>query len=61
MNNEPFSPHLRYGDDCPVCGNPVKAVVVSESKNGPRVYNGECSEYKSEGASRHIFHQDFDS
>jgi len=59
-----FGDRLRFGDDCPVCGDSVKAVVESRPCgdcgrcDGPRVYNPECSQFDSdEGITRHIFHQ----
>jgi C4-type Zn-finger protein len=59
-----FGDRLRYGDDCPVCGDDVKAVVENcecpdcGRVDGPRVYNGECSQTDTEtGIARYIFHQ----
>jgi hypothetical protein len=55
---------LRYGDDCPVCGRPVKTIVESRPcgncgrVDGPRVYNGECAQHGEDGVSRYIFHQE---
>jgi len=57
-DTEPFE-RVEYGDDCPVCGDPVKAVVTSYAEaDGPRVQNSECSEYKRDSSQcRFIFHQ----
>ena len=57
IDREPFDEQLRYGDECPVCGESVKAVVTGVSTEGPRVYNSECSQYAEEVGSRYIFHQ----
>jgi len=58
-----FENRLRYGDDCPVCGEDVKAWVKPREcggcgrRDGPTVYNGECSQHLDGGPSRYIFHQ----
>lgn len=49
-----FDNVLSYGDDCPVCGRPVKATV--EGGDGTRAWNTECSQH-ADGRVRHIFHQ----
>jgi hypothetical protein len=59
-----FEARLQYGDDCPVCGESVQAVVENcecpecGRVDGPRVYNGECSQTNIDsGVTRYIFHQ----
>jgi len=53
-----FGDRLRYGDECPICERgEVRAVVESGPGDGPRIYNGECSQHDCEtGHSRFIFH-----
>ncbi len=59
-----FEESLKFGDDCPVCGEPVKATVEAREcpdcgrVDGPLVYNGECSQHDTDtGVTRYIFHQ----
>lgn len=55
VDREPFE-RIEYGDDCPVCGRPVKSVVTSYADaDGPMVQNSECSQYDGAKA-RFIFH-----
>jgi hypothetical protein len=58
-----FEERLTYGDDCPVCGDSVKAWVRTREcggcgrRDGPTVYNSECVQHKQGGPSRYIFHE----